>query len=162
MTAEIEPPMPGSVLRDQVVPKLGIRQADLADAMGLSRVYINHLLTGKNPLSPNVALRLARVTSTDAAYWLGLQSAYDLYKQEQTLRETLEGLPMLMGPSSTYGAPWSPEEIERVKALLDSGESIAEVGAAIGRSYYAVAQDVQKSWSSPGPQRPAFIQSTLI
>jgi addiction module HigA family antidote len=136
--------MPGSVLRDLVVDQLEIRQADLADATGLSRVHINHLLTGKSPITPKVALRLARVTSTDAAYWLGLQSAFELYWQEKRLRATLESLPVLTdsetGSRRRHRTPWSTKEIDQTKGMLASGASIAEVSVALGRTYGAVSK----------------------
>ncbi len=89
---EIVPPLPGSVIRHQVLNRLKVKQASLARAMGVSPARVNQILKGHAPISASVALRLGKVTSTDPVYWLELQTKYDLHRASLDLRDTLENL----------------------------------------------------------------------
>lgn len=96
MALKIIPPLPGSLVRHKILKPLKIRQADLAKAMGMSTVRINHIVNGRAPITPETALRLARVTNTAAEYWLALQTEFDLHRTRRRLARTLEGLQPLV------------------------------------------------------------------
>lgn len=89
---QIIPALPGHVLRHQVVKRFRVTQASLARAMGISQARVNQILKGHAPITANVATRLGKVTSTDPAYWLELQTQYDLYRVSRELRDTLDKL----------------------------------------------------------------------
>jgi addiction module HigA family antidote len=74
----MEPISPGEVLRK----KIGVTQDQLAEAMNVSRFTINQLMNGKRGVTAEMALRLARVTSTSAEFRLDLQRDVDLYDAE--------------------------------------------------------------------------------
>jgi addiction module HigA family antidote len=88
----VEQRMPGAVINRDILAAYHLKQVDLARASGLSNVRIHFLVSGKAPITPEVALRLAKVTSTDPAYWLQLQMNHDLAEAAQKLSKNLEHL----------------------------------------------------------------------
>lgn len=50
----------------------------LAAALGVPPSQINCVIADKQPLTSDLALRLARCFKTSPQFWLGLQTAYDL------------------------------------------------------------------------------------
>jgi len=95
MGLRTKPPLPGSIIRHKVVSRMGIRQSDLARAMGISTVRLNQIINGHAPITPETALRLGKVTGTAAEDWLSLQSDFDLFQARVRLGEQLESLPPL-------------------------------------------------------------------
>jgi len=73
------PPHPGEVLLEEFLKPLGISQTQLAEAMGASYPRVNELIHGKRGVTPDTALRLAKLFNTSAELWLNLQLAYDLW-----------------------------------------------------------------------------------
>ncbi len=58
------PTHPGAILREDVLPALGITQGELAKRLGVSRLTVSELLREKRAVSPDMALRLARLLNT--------------------------------------------------------------------------------------------------
>ena len=77
------PTHPGTVLREDVLPGLGITQGKLADLLSVSRLTISQLLHEHRALSPDMAMRLERLTDTSAESWLCMQQAADLWEARQ-------------------------------------------------------------------------------
>ena len=81
---KIEPVHPGAILQDEIAAR-GLT----AHALGLKlRVPANRLteiINGKRGISPDTALRLSRYFGPGAAFWLNLQSQYDLALAEKRL-----------------------------------------------------------------------------
>ncbi len=86
------PPLPGLVIRREIMDRFEISQSELASAMGVSRPWLNQMLSGKNAISPELALRLGKVTATDPAYWMDVQSRFNLHRKCIELHETLDKL----------------------------------------------------------------------
>ncbi len=74
------PTHPGEILREDIVPTLGITQGELAKRLGVSRLTVSELLRAKRALSPDMALRLARLLNTSPESWLNMQQAVDLWE----------------------------------------------------------------------------------
>lgn len=68
---------PGEFLRE-TLEELGLTQATLADAIGVSPMRVSHLLRGDRPVTAELALRLGRALGQTPQYWLNLQTTYDL------------------------------------------------------------------------------------
>ena len=77
------PTHPGAVLREDVLPALGMTQIDLADRLGVSRVTVSALLHERRTLTPEMAVRLARVLRGTPEIWLRMQAARDLWELER-------------------------------------------------------------------------------
>jgi addiction module HigA family antidote len=85
--------MPGDVIRWRILERMKIRQSDLARAMGVSTVRLNHIVNGKAPITPAMAIRLGHAVGEEPRYWLCLQAEYDLYRAGERLGDTLDKLP---------------------------------------------------------------------
>ena len=73
------PTHPGQMLRDEFLVPLAITQSDLAVRLGISFPRLNEIVRGKRGVTPDTALRLARVLGVSADFWLGLQQDWDLW-----------------------------------------------------------------------------------
>jgi len=89
------PPIgPGEVLRKHILTA-SVTQEHLADAMQVSRFSVNQIINGRRTVTPEMALRLARVTSTTPDFWLNLQRDVDLYQAQMKLADELSQLQIL-------------------------------------------------------------------
>ncbi|MGE0345470.1 MAG: HigA family addiction module antitoxin [Gemmatimonadales bacterium] len=73
------PTHPGEMLREEFLVPLGITQSAFALQLGVSFPRLNEVINGKRAVTPDTALRLARVTGMSADFWLGLQQDWDLW-----------------------------------------------------------------------------------
>jgi antitoxin HigA-1 len=58
---------------------LGITQSAFAVRLGVSFPRLNEIINARRSVTPDTALRLARVTGMSADFWLGLQQDWDLW-----------------------------------------------------------------------------------
>ena len=79
------PTHPGALLREVVLPALPVGKAEVARSLGISRQALYDVLSEKQPVTPNMAVRLAAVLGTSAASWLNMQTAYDLWHAEREI-----------------------------------------------------------------------------
>jgi addiction module HigA family antidote len=77
------PPHPGEVLREQILPRLGIGRAELARGLDIRAARLADLLTERRPVSLDMARRLGKAFGNGARYWLALQMQHDVWKAEQ-------------------------------------------------------------------------------
>lgn len=74
------PPVhPGEVLVEEFLKPLGISQVELAERLDISFQRVNAIANERRSVTPDTALRLAKVFGTSPAFWLNLQQARDLY-----------------------------------------------------------------------------------
>ena len=78
-----KPTHPGELLRADILPALKMSQAELAKRLGVSRLSVSELLLEKRAMSPDMAVRVARLTSTTPDSWLRMQAAVDLWQLER-------------------------------------------------------------------------------
>lgn len=78
------PPHRGYTLPDDVLPALGINQADSAVQLGVTRTMLCRILNGHVGISVEMALRIEGWIGVGnggrAEAWLAQQAAYDLWK----------------------------------------------------------------------------------
>jgi addiction module HigA family antidote len=67
------------MLLEEFLKQLGISQSALAIRLGISFPRLNEIIRGKRSVTPDTALRLARVVGMSADFWLGLQQDWDLW-----------------------------------------------------------------------------------
>ena len=72
------PPHPGGVVLRQCIEPLGITITDAAQALGVARNTLSELVNGKRGISPEMAVRLAKVFGGTEQGWLVQQAQYDL------------------------------------------------------------------------------------
>jgi len=85
-----KPTHPGAILREDVLPELGMTQTELARRLGVSRLTVSELLHERRRVSPEMAARLGRLLGTSPESWLAMQSAVDLWEIEQAGVEDVE------------------------------------------------------------------------
>ncbi len=73
------PTHPGEMLLEEFLKPLGMSQSAFAVRMGISFPRLNEIIRGKRGVTPDTALRLARVLGMSADFWLGLQQDWDLW-----------------------------------------------------------------------------------
>lgn len=72
------PTHPGEMLLEEFLRPFGISQSEFATRLGVSFPRLNEISHGKRGVTPDTALRLARVLGMSADFWLGLQQDWDL------------------------------------------------------------------------------------
>ncbi len=75
-----KPTHPGELLREEVLPALKMTQTEFAKRLGVSRLSVSELLLEKRALSPDMAMRVGRLTNTTPESWLRMQEALDLWE----------------------------------------------------------------------------------
>ena len=94
------PTHPGEMLLEEFLRPLGISQSAFAVRLGVSFPRLNEIIRARRSVTPDTALRLARVTGMSADFWLGLQQDWDLWhalrSRAAAVIEELEPLPRMM------------------------------------------------------------------
>lgn len=69
---------PGEVLKEDFMVPLSLTAAALAARLHTTPANVSRIVNGKQALSAEMAVRLARAFGTTPAFWLNLQSQYDI------------------------------------------------------------------------------------
>ena len=87
-TGEIErrPTHPGEMLREDFLPDYQLTASGLAEAIGVSQQSINALLQENSDVTPEMALRLARLFANSPEFWLNAQRKVDLWEATQAIQ----------------------------------------------------------------------------
>jgi addiction module HigA family antidote len=86
------PPHPGGIVLRQCIAPLGLSITDAAAALGVTRNTLSELVNGKRGISPEMAVRLAKVFGGSEQGWIVQQAQYDL---AQVQRDRLKDLKRL-------------------------------------------------------------------
>jgi addiction module HigA family antidote len=79
----LHPIHPGEIIKEDILPSVGLSVASAAKALGVSRQMLHGILAGRKPLSAVMCLRVARLFGGSPEVWMRLQAAYDLKRSEQ-------------------------------------------------------------------------------
>lgn len=82
------PPYPALIIKEDILPELGLTVTEAARQLGVNRVTLSNLLNGNAAISAEMALRLHAwlgVDSPSPESWLHQQASYDLWKAEQKM-----------------------------------------------------------------------------
>jgi addiction module HigA family antidote len=73
----LPPVHPGEILREDVLPSLGLSIVEAAEKLGVTRQTLHRIIAGENPrpVTPEMAVRLGKFCGNGPRLWLGLQSA---------------------------------------------------------------------------------------
>ena len=77
------PTHPGALLREVVLPELGITQGEFADRLKVSRRTVSEILHERRPVTPDMAIRLGKLLGNGVGLWLRMQQAVDGWTLEQ-------------------------------------------------------------------------------
>jgi addiction module HigA family antidote len=73
------PTHPGEMLLEEFLKPLAISQSAFAVRLDVSFPRLNEIIRGKRAVTPDTALRIARVLGMPADFWLGLQQDWNLW-----------------------------------------------------------------------------------
>ena len=79
-----DPAHPGEILKELLIDPLGLSVTEAAHHLGVSRKTLSKVLNRRGAVTPEMALRLEMTFSKpNAAHWLRLQNAFDLWQTRQ-------------------------------------------------------------------------------
>ncbi len=78
------PTHPGEMLLREFLEPIGMSQAELARRLNIPPNRVNELIKGKRGITPNTAFRLAEFFDTAPQFWMNLQTACDLWDEQQS------------------------------------------------------------------------------
>ena len=81
---------------------------ELAKALGVSRFSVSQLVNGYRNVTAEMALRLAKATSTTPHFWLDLQRSVDLHWAHRSLRRKLKAVRVVRAPISEKELFYTP------------------------------------------------------
>jgi addiction module HigA family antidote len=79
----LPPVHPGEIIKEDILPSVGLSVTAAAKALGVSRQMLHDILAERKPLSAIMCLRVSRLFGSSPEVWMRLQAAYDLRKAEQ-------------------------------------------------------------------------------
>lgn len=98
---------PRRILRKDFLEPLGLSVYRLAKDLKVPRPRLNDVVREKRPVTVDTALRLGCHFGTTAAFWLNLQTRYDL---DTAGREARTAIDREVEPRAPF-QPWSPSGI---------------------------------------------------
>ncbi len=91
----LAPTHPGEVLREDILPAMDRSKTEIARLLGISRQTLHDVLAERQPVTPAMALRLAKLFGTSPQMWVNLQRDYDLGILAASMRDELAAIPTL-------------------------------------------------------------------
>src|SRR5271165_4985661 len=85
----LPPVHPGEIIKEDILPSLGLSVTSAAKALGVSRQMLHGILAKRRPLSAVMCLKVSRLFGSSPEVWMRLQATYDLKKAEQN-RKVME------------------------------------------------------------------------
>lgn len=87
------PTHPGELLREDLIPAIGKPKAEITRMLGISRQHLHDILAERKPVSPEVAVRLAKLFGNAPLVWIRMQGAYDAWHAAREV--DVSGVPTL-------------------------------------------------------------------
>lgn len=85
------PPVhPGEILREDVLPALGLSVSETAKRIGVSRQQLHRILACTHPVTVEMALRIGKLVGNGPGLWLRLQQNHDVQRAEYAMKTELE------------------------------------------------------------------------
>jgi len=82
------PPHPGSILREDILPEMNLTVTEAAKQIGVSRVALSRVLNEHTGISPKITLKIEHWLGTDkggrAELWADMQLDYDMWQARQS------------------------------------------------------------------------------
>ena len=96
------PPIhPGEVLREDVLPALGLSVSEAARRLNISRQQLHRILACTHPITTETALRIGKFAGNGPGLWLRMQQAHDLWYAEQRMKNELSKIEPVASIGST-------------------------------------------------------------
>lgn len=76
---------PGNILKKELAAR-GLKKNFFAEKLGMHASQLSDLLSGKRHVNAPLAIKLEELLDIDAAFWMRVQSAYDLESARDEIR----------------------------------------------------------------------------
>jgi len=86
------PPHPGEILKEDVLPDLGLTVGQFAAHLGVSRPHLSKVLNGHAGITAEMDLKISEALGQPPGLWIRMQAAYDLWQAEQQPRQPVAPL----------------------------------------------------------------------
>ena len=90
------PTHPGVMLQEEFLKPLGVSEKQLAEGIQVPYRQINEFINGQRPVTPSLALRLAKYIGMSTTFWMNLQLTWDIYfvlQSDEGILNEIEPLP---------------------------------------------------------------------
>jgi addiction module HigA family antidote len=136
---QIRPTHPGAMLREDFLPDYQLTISGLARSLRVSRQRVHELLQERRAVSPEMALRLARLFGNTAQFWLNAQLALDLWETSRKSKKNIDQImPLKVGigeatlsdqegvlrPQAPLATRSEVRDLERARQEYQRGEDI--------------------------------------
>ena len=92
----VRPPThPGAILREDVLPALGMTAATVAEHLHVSPHQVDALLAEQAGVTPEMALRLGKFCGNGPRLWLRMQETYDIWHVERRVGADISTIPTM-------------------------------------------------------------------
>jgi antitoxin HigA-1 len=90
MARKLKPVHPGEILKEEFMIPLGLSMNKMAMDLRVPVTRIADIVNERRGITADTALRFARYFKNTAAFWMNLQTRYDLEVAEDELGEKVE------------------------------------------------------------------------
>lgn len=84
---------PGHILRETVLPALGLSVSEAAKMLRVSRQTLHRILAETHAVTPEMALRLGKFCGNGPELWLDMQTGHDLWHAERRMKAAIARIP---------------------------------------------------------------------
>ena len=74
---------PGEILREEIIKPYNLTVLKASELLKVTRPTLSNILNGKAAVTPNIAIRIAKVFGGNPSLWVRLQSSYELREAEK-------------------------------------------------------------------------------
>jgi antitoxin HigA-1 len=78
------PTHPGKLLAEIVFPATELSKTAIAKSLAISRQTLHDLLAERQPITPQMAVRLGKFLGNNPSVWLDMQLAHDLWLAQRS------------------------------------------------------------------------------
>ena len=69
---------PGELVREDMLPALGVSKTELAQSLGIPRQTLYDILNERQPVTAEMAVRFGKLFGNGPRFWVNMQRAFDL------------------------------------------------------------------------------------
>ncbi len=120
------PPHPGLILKDRFLEPLGLLPYHVAKATGVHVSRLTRLIDGERAMTPDTATRLGLYFGVPAAWWMDMQTRYDLGDPGLKARLSDKVAPLQRPAGIAIG----PQGVRRFTAVQESPGQASQVAVS--------------------------------
>lgn len=94
-----EPNHAGEMLLEEFLKPMNLSQWELAEAIHVPYQRVNELVNRRRGITPSTALRLGKYFGMTPAFWMNIQTRWDLYHAQRSEVQALRGIRRIRKPS---------------------------------------------------------------